>query len=273
MNKKPNTNLMPPELMVTYIKDLIIVKVLIIVAISAVLTLGVKFGADMYVKNINEKTTAVVNETKNSLKAQVEKNESAMEELQVSVDDAETLVKSRQDAINNYEADKEQANNEFIQTNVSNFLDYLIQNKSSNITIIKVEDNKTYEQYKANSSSSSSTSNNSSADSTKSATDASDKVFDSNKTSSQTAQAAQNSTRTQEVQQEQKTNEYLKYSDNNGDYYLVIQGFAPDKTKLSEFLTVIDQYEEVKEYNILGVEKVDISDYSINLFEVIVRLK
>lgn len=251
MNKKPNTNLMPPELMVTYIKDLIIVKVLIIVAISAVLTLGVKFGADMYVKNINEKTTAVVNETKNSLKAQVEKNESAMEELQVSVDDAEKMVKSKQDAINDYEADKELANNEFIQTNVSNFVDYLIQNKSSNITIIKVEDNKTYEQYKANSSSSSSTSNNSSADSTKSATDASDK----------------------EETQQQKTNEYLKYSEDNDDYYLVIQGFAPDKTKLSEFLTVIDQYEGVKEYNILGVEKVDISDYSINLFEVIVRLK
>lgn len=259
MNKRPNTNLMPVELMISYIKDLIIIKAVIIIAVSLVITLGVKFGADMYVKNTEKRTTNLESEVNSTYKSQHDVKQKEIDDLTVTLNAEETTVQNRQNTITNYELDKEKEEIEFTSTNVINFLDYVLANKSSTITIIKVEDNKTYDNYNTSGAKTG-------IEEVHEADDLSEAVFDTNNPDGYVEQSREEET-------QEKTSNYLKFTDEIDSYTLIIQGFAPDKVELSTFLSMVDSYEDVTSYNIIGIEKVDIADYSINLFEVRVVLR
>lgn len=257
--RRTNQNLVPKELVVWRIRSMVMSKALIIIAVCAVLAIGYYYGCKLISESLNSKAEDI---TANSAYTEMVNLQGQISTVKTEIEDLNTKIKQGTSQIStmNYEIER--------NTKIHDISNYIVTSKPNSVTIIMIEDAKTNSIYSNKNSQSSGSETGETG-----SLDGADSANGSN---------GANSANSANSAEDPYQNEYDPYYgesvrldvlQTNGDPMadsLIIRGFAPDMNVLSEYAETLEKCDLITGYNVSAIESIDITDYSIYLFNIVV---
>lgn len=251
-NKKQRQNLISPQMIAGHIKDMCWIKIAIILLASALLVGAYVYGSKAITEKLNYKATEI---EANSAFNQAEELQKQIAVLNEDIQNVEASIDSNTTYLEHMNTE------EVSQARIQDFVQYVVEHKPNNITLILLEDKCTTESYAGTGGS-----------------QPEDPVGAAEGTEGTGTDQTNQTTKTTTEQNKEDTerlgysSDVLKYAENIEGKELVIRGFAVDRATLSNFLVTIGKFEGIVAYQITAIEDMKVDDYSINLFDITVTI-
>ena len=220
-------NLLPFSLKLRYMIKMLIKPVILAVLALAVIIAGYFIGCRFVTKHYQEEAANIESISYKSqtdtLKLEVNKLESEITEIEKNIRNSRNQVFSLSEQFKS-------------NIEVQEVIDYIIMSKTYGITLMMIEDEQTYENYR------------------KQNYDNPDYVESEN---------PENDTYQDSI------NNPLLFRDNN-DMRIIVRGYAVDKILLADYLNSLKNCEKIETVSLNAIEETDFFDYRLSVFEVVI---
>ena len=245
MNNKHN--IISKQLMISYMTQKIIKPAALVLIISVVVIVGYTTGCKVL---DNKFAVEAENITRESYYTQNIALEEQIKELQEEIAGVDSSIRQMNDNITSIK--EEAASNVKIQSLVN----YIVKSKPSGVSIIMIEDALTNSKYVPI--------QNPTDDENEQTAD------EENNEKGDTAEVERGDI--SDIDMNEPTSNELVYEGEN-EFILKVRGMAKNKTVLSKYLETIGKYKNLGKFDIVAIEEVEISDYTVNLFEFNIQAK
>lgn len=236
-----NENLLPRGILIKHVINIVMIPILIALIVGIIITIGYTFGTKALSEHYNKRAIEI---TETSYKT---KYDEAVQKVQTANED----IKNINNQIDNLERNIQILDTEVTSNvQIQEVINYVVSNKPHGLTVVMMEDAETYHLYR----------NDAGSQSTQDTTN----TMDPNNPEQGESNAISNTP--QEYRSE------LTYSENYGKQ-LIVRGFAQDMVLLADYIRTIEKSDSILSCEIIAIEEVEVTDYTINVFELMITYK